>query len=152
MRVGGCLAVVAQWQSTDGSSQSVLGLTSSDCRPFTFLYFRLITSKFLQLSSKVTLLVVQHTQSCTCIATHMCMYKRAHIHTTGSIMRTYMQVFTMRCIFNIIGQCCRSKWICGRLQVAQSVYVQTQRQIRSVSSFCKRRGEEIFLATCGITI
>ena len=34
VRVGGCSAVVAQWQSTGGSSQSVLGSTPGGCWPF----------------------------------------------------------------------------------------------------------------------
>ena len=48
MRAGGCPAVVAQWQSTGGSSQRCPGFDST-AGFFTFLYFRLITSKFIYL-------------------------------------------------------------------------------------------------------
>ena len=48
MRVGGCLVVVAQWQSTGGSSQRCPGFDSRQLPAFFgFLYFRLITSKFI---------------------------------------------------------------------------------------------------------
>ena len=48
MRVGGRPAVVAQWQSTGGSSQRCPGFDSWRLPAFfTFLYFRLITSKFI---------------------------------------------------------------------------------------------------------
>ena len=48
VRVGGCPAVVAQWQSTGGSSQRCPGFDSRRLPAFfTFLYFRLITSNFL---------------------------------------------------------------------------------------------------------
>ena len=54
MRAGGCPAVVAQWQSTGGSSQRSPGFPEvSWVRPqvtagfFIFLYFHPITSKFL---------------------------------------------------------------------------------------------------------
>ena len=43
-RVGGCLAVVAQWQSTGGSSQRYPWFDSRTAGLFTFLYFRLLTS------------------------------------------------------------------------------------------------------------
>ena len=50
MRAGGCPAVVAQWQSTGGSSQRCPGFDSRRLPAFfTFLYFRLITSKFIYL-------------------------------------------------------------------------------------------------------
>ena len=48
VRVAGCPAVVAQWQSTGGSSQRCPGFDSRRLPAFfTFLYFRLITSNFL---------------------------------------------------------------------------------------------------------
>ena len=48
LRGGGCPAVVAQWQSTGGSSQRCPGFDSRRLPAFfTFLYFRLITSKFI---------------------------------------------------------------------------------------------------------
>ena len=46
--VGGCPAVVAQWQSTVGSSQRCPGFDSQWLPAFfTFLYLRLITSNFI---------------------------------------------------------------------------------------------------------
>ena len=52
MRVGGRPAVVAQWQSTGGSSQRCPGFNSRRLPAFfTFLYFRLITSKFVYYGS-----------------------------------------------------------------------------------------------------
>ena len=36
--------VMAQWQSTGGSTRGVLGLTRGGCWPFHFLYLCLITS------------------------------------------------------------------------------------------------------------
>ena len=51
MRVGGCPAVIAQWQSTGGSSQRCPGFDSRRLPAFfTFLYFRPITSNFLYYS------------------------------------------------------------------------------------------------------
>ena len=48
VRAGGCPAVVAQWQSTGGSSQRCPGFDSRWLPAFfTFLYFCLITSSFL---------------------------------------------------------------------------------------------------------
>ena len=48
MRVGGCPAVVAQWQSTGGSSQRCPGFDSWQLPAFfTFLYLLLITSNFI---------------------------------------------------------------------------------------------------------
>ena len=48
VRVGGCLAVVAQWQSTGGSSQRCPGFDSRRLQAFfTFLYLRHITSNFI---------------------------------------------------------------------------------------------------------
>ena len=48
MRAGGCPAVVAQWQSTGGSSQRYPGFDSRRLPTFfTFLYFHLITPKFI---------------------------------------------------------------------------------------------------------
>ena len=47
VRVGGRLAVVAQWQSTSGSSQRCPGFDSQQLLPFSLHYFRLITSKFM---------------------------------------------------------------------------------------------------------
>ena len=48
LRVGGCPAVVAQWQSTGGSSQRCPGFDSRRLPAFfTFLYLRLITSNFI---------------------------------------------------------------------------------------------------------
>ena len=47
MRVGGLPAAVAQWQSTGSSSQGCLGFGSAAAGLFTFLYFHLITSKFI---------------------------------------------------------------------------------------------------------
>ena len=45
--VGGCLDVVAQWQSTGGSSQVSWVWLPVAAGLFTFLYFRLVTSKFI---------------------------------------------------------------------------------------------------------
>ena len=46
--VGGCPAVVVQWQSTGGSSQRCPGFDSWRLPAFfNFLYFRLIISNFL---------------------------------------------------------------------------------------------------------
>ena len=45
VRVGRCLAVVVQWQSTGGSSQWIQLLVTPGL--FTFLYLPLITCKFL---------------------------------------------------------------------------------------------------------
>ena len=39
VRAGGCPAVVAQWQSTGGSSQSCPGSTPGDCQLFHFPLF-----------------------------------------------------------------------------------------------------------------
>ena len=48
MRVGGCPAVVAQWQSTGGSSQRCPGFDSRWLPAFfTFLYLCLITCNFI---------------------------------------------------------------------------------------------------------
>ena len=48
MEIGGCPAVVAQWQSTGGSSQRCPGFDSRRLPAFfTFLYLRLITSNFI---------------------------------------------------------------------------------------------------------
>ena len=47
VRVGGCLDVVAQWQSTGGSSQVSWVWLPVAAGLFTFLYFCLITSKFI---------------------------------------------------------------------------------------------------------
>ena len=48
VRVGGCPTVVAQWQSTGGSSQRCPGFDSQRLPAFfTFLYLRLITSNFI---------------------------------------------------------------------------------------------------------
>ena len=48
VRVGGCPVAVAHWQSTGGSSQRCPGFDSQRLPAFyTFLCFRLITSKFL---------------------------------------------------------------------------------------------------------
>ena len=48
VRVSGCLAVIAQWQSTGGSSQRYPGFGSRWLLAFfTFLYFHLRTFKFL---------------------------------------------------------------------------------------------------------
>ena len=46
VRAGGCPIVVAQWQSTGYTSQVSWVQSPGDCQPFTFLHFRLITSKF----------------------------------------------------------------------------------------------------------
>ena len=63
MGVGGCPAVVAQWQSTGGSSQGCPGFDSWRLPAFfTFLYFHLITSKFLYYT------IEQHTSSILCLA------------------------------------------------------------------------------------
>ena len=54
MRVGGCPAVVAQWQSTGGSSQRCPGFDSRQLPAFfTFLHFCPITSKFQREASLV---------------------------------------------------------------------------------------------------
>ena len=45
MGVGGCPAAVAQWQRTGGSSQRCPGFDSWQL--LAFLYFHLITSKFI---------------------------------------------------------------------------------------------------------
>ena len=48
MRAGGCPAVMAQWQSTGGSSQRCPRFDSRRLPTFfTFFYFHLITSKFI---------------------------------------------------------------------------------------------------------
>ena len=72
MGVGGCPAVVAQWQSTGGSSQRCPGF---DFGLFTFLYFCFITSKSM---------VVEDicdwgggaNDLCACISTHMLGWSR----------------------------------------------------------------------------
>ena len=45
--MSGCPAVVAQWQSTGGSSQVSWVRLPATAGFFTFLYFRPITSKFI---------------------------------------------------------------------------------------------------------
>ena len=47
IEVGGHLTVVAQWQSTGGSSQRCPGLDSRRLPAFSLLYFRHIKSKFI---------------------------------------------------------------------------------------------------------
>ena len=47
MRVGGRLAIMSQGQSTGGSSQRCPGFDSQRLPTFSFLYFHLITSKFI---------------------------------------------------------------------------------------------------------
>ena len=51
VRGGGCPAVVAQWQSTGGSSQRYPGFDSRRLPAFSLLYFHLITSKFIYTSN-----------------------------------------------------------------------------------------------------
>ena len=56
MRAGGCPAVVAhdQWQSTGGPSPEVSWVRLPAAAGFfTFLYFRLITSKFIHFQREV---------------------------------------------------------------------------------------------------
>ena len=63
VRVGGCPAVVAQWQSTGGSSQRCPGFNSRQLPAFfTFFYFCLITSKFIyhgEYSNQSLIMVVE---------------------------------------------------------------------------------------------
>ena len=48
VRAGGCPAVVAQWQiALAAQTRGVLGSTPATAGFFTFLYFRLIISKFI---------------------------------------------------------------------------------------------------------
>ena len=75
MRVGGCPAVVAQWQSTGDSSQRCPGL-------FTFLYFRFITSKFLYYNA----LCPRSPPSVhVSIATCVCVNTDVHLQHVGDI-------------------------------------------------------------------
>ena len=51
VRVGGHPTVVAQWQSTGGSSPGVFGSTPSDCWPIQFFYFCLMAFTFINRSA-----------------------------------------------------------------------------------------------------
>ena len=92
VRVGGCPAVMAQWQSTGGSSQRCPGFDSQRLLAFfTFLYFRLITSKFIY-----SLMHLKNYQR-EINATNMC-----ELHSCTLHLFMQISVYILTCAHNFV--------------------------------------------------
>ena len=97
MWVGGCPAVMAQWQSTGGSSQRCPGMTPGDCQPFSlFLPHNIQIHLYTPVTGFVQYMY-SLCRTCTCFA-------RTH-ETTSCPNKSYFM------LFSFIATTCQFWWL-----------------------------------------